>query len=130
MFDQRQGVAAVTALAQVAQAAERLAGALDGFAWGATHRLRVRGGNTNHLILVLLALSSRLDIPHPDGLHDGHRHRISYVQQEMNNALERAARQDPTAAHGPKARCLLVHDVATKPGEEERFEFHVDCEVV
>ena len=48
----------------------------------------------------------------------------------MNNALERAARQEPTAAHGPKARCLLVHDVATKPGEEERFEFHVDCEVV
>ena len=48
----------------------------------------------------------------------------------MNNALERAARQDPTAAHGPKARCLLVHDVANKPGEEERFEFHVDCEVV
>ena len=48
----------------------------------------------------------------------------------MNNAQERAARQDPTAAHGAKARCLLVHDVATKPGEEERFEFHVDCEVV
>ena len=62
-------------------------------------------------------------------LDDGHRHLI-LCPQEMNNAQERAARQDPTAAHGPKARCLLVHDVATKPGEEERFEFHVDCEVV
>ena len=62
-------------------------------------------------------------------LYDGHRHLIS-CRQEMNNAQERAARQDPTAAHGAKARCLLVHDVATKPGEEERFEFHVDCEVV
>ena len=52
MFDQRQGVAAVTALAQVAQAAERLAGALDGAAGGATHRLRVRGGNTTPPIVV------------------------------------------------------------------------------
>ena len=65
MFDQRQGIAAVTALAQVAQAAERLAGALDGAAGGTPHRLRVRGGDTNTTRSVVLSWSfSKLSSRH------------------------------------------------------------------
>ena len=56
----------------------------------------------------------------------------------LNNVVDRMARSDPAAHHGTNpARCLVVHDFAPPPAasgafenENDKFEFHIDCEVV
>ncbi len=51
----------------------------------------------------------------------------------MNNIVERVSRSDSSAFHGANpARCLVVHDVVAPldGGELDKFEFHIDCEIV
>ena len=52
----------------------------------------------------------------------------------MNNVVERVSRSDSSAFHGANpARCLVVHDVVASIGAsepEDKFEFHIDCEIV
>lgn len=56
------------------------------------------------------------------------------TEAAMNNVVERANRHDSTAFHGANpAKCLVVHDVVAPPNASEaddKFEFHIDCEIV
>ena len=56
------------------------------------------------------------------------------TEAAMNNVVERANRNDSGAFHGANpARCLVVHDVPAPIGDsevEDKFEFHIDCEIV
>ena len=56
------------------------------------------------------------------------------TERALNNVVERASRNDSGAFHGANpARCLVVHAVPAPLGDsevEDKFEFHIDCEIV